>query len=248
MLLEGKVGRERLLRENTLRSNVCFLCCGSGEGPRFGFGWRSAPQDAPVGAPHGRPPGKQQPCPLSGIPQCYATARTLSPHPPQGWELLGPPPSLLRSPGSHAGSRKTPRWWLPPHPSSSLPVKWVSQQLGGLSEALSAKAAMCARSRGSLLAARNQSWGCSPHRVGWGHEEGLSLRPTEHPGSLSGLPPSQAGPMGRAHVLEGASVISSRCLLLTVRLWASYLTFLCSVFFSLKWGKNTTYLTGKLHG
>lgn len=195
---------------------MCFLCCRLGVGPRFRFGWKASPPGHPCEErPTGGLPGKQQPSPLSGIPQCYATSRTLSPHPPQGWELLGPPPSLLRPLGSHAGSRKTPRWWLPPHPSSSLPVKWVSQQLGGLSEALSAKAAMCARSRGSLLAARNQSWGCSPHRVGWGHEEGLSPLPTEHRQSLSGLPPSQAGPMGRANVLEGASVVHILSLPLT---------------------------------
>lgn len=106
-----------------------------------------------------------------------------------------------------------------------------------------------------MLAAEGVFWqrgtragAAHPTEWGGGMKRAFPRGPLSTPCSLSGLPPSQAGPMGRAHVLEGASVISSRCLLLTVRLWASYLTFLCSVFSSLKWGKNTTYLTGKLHG
>lgn len=99
MLLEGKVGRERLLRENTLRSNVCFLCCGSGEGPRFGFGWRSAPQDAPVGAPHGRPPWKTTALPPIRDTPMLCHSQDPEPPPTPGLGATGPPSLSSQAPG-----------------------------------------------------------------------------------------------------------------------------------------------------
>lgn len=108
MLLEGKVEWERLLRGNLLSESkcvfVCFICCGLGKGPRFGFGWNGgAPgrhcEESPTGGlPGTRPLPRHQGYPVL----CHSQGPV--PPVPQAWLLLGALPlSSALSSSAHSG-------------------------------------------------------------------------------------------------------------------------------------------------
>lgn len=144
---KGRVGKTSE-REYPFCANV-YLCVFSavvwGRGQSSGLAGRLVLQDTPVRkAPRVASLRNKAPSSILGVPQRSASAGALCPPPPQSGGLLSPRGPLLSPQSSNASSRKSPRWWLLPRPSGSLPLKWASQQLQGLSEAVSPKAARCA--------------------------------------------------------------------------------------------------------
>lgn len=143
---------------------MCFICCGLEKGPRSGFGWNGGSpgrrcEESPTG---GLPGTRPLPC-HQGYPMlCHSQGPV--PPVPQAWLLLGALPlsSALSSSahpapwpqGCNASSRKGPRCWLPPTPAQLL--AWVSPQVRGLSEALSAKVGVCVHGRGPSSSTKSE--------------------------------------------------------------------------------------------
>lgn len=154
--------------------------------------------------------------------------------------VLGPSFLSPQAPWFPGWLQEEATWWLPPYPSCSLPRKWVSQQLRGLREAMSAKAAVCVSSRGLFWqhecrteAAHDRNYPKSDKA--W--RRPFPLCPLSTARVFQGCPcPRQAQWGEPTCYREPVGCIASLCLLLTVRLWPTYLISLCLSFFFSKMG------------